>query len=195
MSPPTTCPHCSSPNPPASAFCESCGKALPSPTPTPPRLLLNSELPTTSVGIELTTSELGKKTRRAANTLLVVGIIQLLVGAFLLTIFNQTKRPVPDAMTIIVVQFIVAFLFLALYLWARRSPLPASITGLVLYGTLVTLNVVKAISILNKHPTQNSNNGLGGVGIGWIDILILAFLIQGIGASLKHRRLSNTQPA
>ncbi len=87
-----------------------------------------------------------------------------------------------------VAQLIVAGVFIGLHFWARKSPLPATITGLVVYGTLLTINVVSSVARLSEHPDA-PRTGFGGLGIGWIDIVIIVMLVQGIQAAIKHKKL------
>jgi hypothetical protein len=186
-----TCPHCGASNLGGSAFCESCGKALPAPISTGPRIVAGAALPASAAGHELVTDELRKQVKKASKTLLAVGILQLVCGMSVLGYLSQA-RGVPPAMikVLAVAQLVVAGIFIGLYFWARRSPLPATIAGLVVYVTLVALNVFNALTQIGE--TQRS--GIGGIGIGWLDIVIIAFLAQGIQAALKHKRLTAGNP-
>src|SRR5205085_7720892 len=96
----------------------------------------------------------------------------------------------PEMLKIILIaQFIVGGTFIGLYFWARTAPLPASIVGLVIYITLVVLNVISSISQIRENGGRGTGTGIGGIGIGWLDLLIMAFLAQGIQAGVKHRKL------
>ena len=53
------------------------------------------------------------------------------------------------------------------------------------------INVVSAIS---DFDSGGPRRGIGGIGIGWLDIVIIAFLAQGISAGLKHRKLLESAP-
>src|SRR5687768_9367380 len=78
-----TCPHCGAATPPG-AFCESCGKALPSAVPTTPRVVTGDVLPQSAAGQQMLGEELAKQTKKAAYALLAVGVIQATCGAVLL---------------------------------------------------------------------------------------------------------------
>src|SRR6185369_7857459 len=171
----TECVHCSAPNPIGGAFCESCGKALPSAVPTVPRVLSGDAMPTTSAAAKLLGDELGKQTKSAATTLLVVGIIQIVVGG-VLTAVLMSARPGRTAaqlnLPVVVASTAgIGVIFIGLYFWARRSPLPATIVGLVIYGTLVLLNMVSAASARAQNGAASS--GFGGLGVGCLDIIII----------------------
>jgi hypothetical protein len=70
--------------------------------------------------------------------------------------------------------------------------LPATIVGLILYSTIIVLNVVNTMAAINASG-QAAGNGIGGIGVGWIDILIIVLLVRGIQAALTQRRLLNSQ--
>jgi hypothetical protein len=134
--------------------------------------------------------ELGKQTKSAATTLLVVGIIQIVVGGVLIGLLLSIKRPSAAVNLPVVVASTIGLgvIFIGLHVWARWSPLPATIVGLVIYSTLVLLNMISSIGRMSSTGTRGS--GIGGLGIGWLDIVIIAILCRGIGAALKSRKLS-----
>ncbi len=183
----TTCPHCGASNAVGAAFCESCGKALPSVMPTGPRIISGDAMPQSAAGQKLMGDQLTKQTRRAANTLLVVGLLQLTCGGIAAVALSKLPGSQPEMLTILLAaQLVVGVGFVGLYFWARRSPLPASIVGLVVYCTLVALNVISALGNLSSGTPRS---GIGGLGIGWLDIVIIVFLAQGIDAGMKHKRM------
>src|SRR5262249_11751498 len=148
----------------------------------------------TTAASKLMGEELTRQTKSSGTALLVVSIIQMVVsGVIFMVLMNsprfrmgQVNMPILVAST-----FGVALIFLALYFWSRRSPLPAITVGLVVYGTLVVLNVVISLSsIANNGPR---GTGIGGCGIGWLDIVILAILGRGISAALQQRKLSSME--
>lgn len=189
------CPHCSAQNPAGVAFCESCGKAMPRGMPGGPRVLAADEVPTSSAATKLVGDELNTQTKSAANALLIVGIIQIVVGgvvtALLVAASNRSSAVRLNLPLLLATTIGIGLIFIGLYFWARRSPLPATVVGLVIYGTLVAINVVSAIS--NMSERGPGGNGIGGLGIGWLDIVIIAILARGIGAALRQRRLLAAQ--
>ena len=187
------CPHCGAANVTTAAFCEACGKALPSMTQAGPRVVSAEALPQSALGQRLVGDELVKQQKKATTALLAVAIIQTVVGPIILTILSQSQRqPTTIPPIIWVVQFGVAAIFWVLWFWSRKSPLPATIVGLILYVTLVVLNVIAAVGDLAADP-EAPRRGLGGVGIGILDIIIIVILAQAIGAGVKHKRLMQTE--
>lgn len=85
---------------------------------------------------------------------------------------------------LVAAQVSVAVLFWGLWFWSRSAPLPASIVALVVYATLVVLNVVTAMKQLATDPEHSR-----GLGVGIIDIIIIVVLARAIAAGLKHKRL------
>jgi hypothetical protein len=175
------------------AFCEACGKALPTAAPTGPRVVSADAMPESAGGKRLVTDELVKQQKRASTALLVVGIIQFTCGAILLGILSQAPAAKGQVKPIVwILQFGVGTIFLVLWAWSRKSPLPATIVGLILYVTLVAVNVVTSVSSMSTNPDQ-PRTGFGGLGIGFLDIIIIAILAQAIGAGLKYKRLLESQ--
>src|SRR5688500_2844048 len=186
-----SCPHCGASNPVGAAFCESCGKALPAAVSSGPRVVPADALPQTAVGHRMVGVELAKQQKKASPALLIVGIIQITCGAIALVALSKAA---PGAIPpiVFVIQLAVAATFFGLYFWSRRSPLPATIVGLILYVTLVVINVVSSISELSQNP-DGPRTGFGGLGIGLIDIIIIVILAQAISAGLKYKRMLEAQ--
>ena len=163
------CPHCGAINVGGDAFCRSCGKALPMPT-SGPRVYTGDNLPQSQQGQALLGEDLKKQIRRVTITLLVVGILQLTCGMILAVTFSQLDPASSGSMAIsMVAQLIIGVGFLGLSFWSRFAPLPAAITGLVIYITLVALNVVMSVAQLARGQA-------GGIGIGCLDIVVIAVL-------------------
>jgi hypothetical protein len=183
------CPHCAVANPFGSAFCESCGKALPQGTSQGPRIITRTEFAGTAAGQRLQGDELQKQARKASGALLAVAIIQTVVCAILIALASSRGRiDVFLRSPIFMALAVIAAIFWGLYIWARKQPLPAAIVGLVLYVTLVAVNVITSVSQLAADPGAH-HSGFGGVGIGWLDIVIIAVLGRAIAAATRYRKL------
>jgi hypothetical protein len=174
------CPHCGAPNPPTGTFCQSCGKALPSAVPSGPRITSGEGFAGTGVGRTLQAAELEKQSKKAAGALLAVAIIQAAFGA--LMVFVLLPKNVPDQTRNIVMVsvFGIAAVFFALYFWARRQPLPASIVGLVLF---VTMHLLDAIA----DPTALARGLI-------MKVIVIAILVNAIKAGIKYRELKRQAP-
>ena len=188
--PSTTCPHCGVANPGGAAFCESCGKALPSLAATGPRIVAGNQFATSTVGRELQADELHKTAKKASGALLAVAIIQTIIGPVVLFALAGARSGSPEFMAAIVIQLVIAAVFWGLWIWSRFQPLPAAIVGLVLYGTLVAINVITNVSAMAQNGGERrAGGGIGGLGIGWLDIVIMAVLARAISAGAQHRKL------
>jgi hypothetical protein len=191
------CPHCSAENAAIAQFCESCGKALPSLTTSGPRVVDGASFATTAAGQKLQSDELHKQAKKAAGALLTVAIIQTIICGVLVLVANSNNRL--NVMTQNAAFLGIAggaVIFWALFFWARRQPLPAAIVGLVLYATLVMINVVVSINTASQNADHMPHGGgFGGIGIGWLDIIILAVLGQAISAGSKYRKMMQTNVA
>lgn len=181
------CPHCGAENEGGAAFCESCGKALPRAA-TSPRVVGGDAVATSAAGQRLVSSELEATTKRAATALMWVAILQTVLGPVVLMVQkSQAEKNAPPGMVYevqpiaYVIIFGIAAAFWGLFFWARRSPLPAAIVGLILF---VTLHLVDAVA----DPTTLMR--------GWLmKIIVIAILSKAISAGLKHRRLLEGNPA
>jgi hypothetical protein len=155
--------------------------ALPSAVATGPRVLGAKDVASTAAGFEVQTAELQKTTKKAANTLLVVAIMQALFGLVVYGINQQAiSRGQINGPLLLGSLFGVAVLFLGLYFWARSSPFPAAIVGLVVYASLWALDVIVAIG---SGHVQTAFNGI------IIKILIVVALTNAVKAGVRHREL------
>jgi hypothetical protein len=151
-------------------------------------------LPVGLIARGLVSHDLHKTINRAAYTLLGVGIVLVLVGGLAWGALSRLpSTPEREVMWMGgVVVLIVGALFLCLFSWAWKSPLAPSIIGVVLYGTLVALKVRG--SIVNGSIGK-PGNGIGGSGVGWLDVLVIALLVQGIQAAVRFNRMRGRQRA
>lgn len=172
------CPHCGVSNPAGSAFCEACGKALPT-TSTGPTVATAGSM--TSAGRQLVGDDLRKTMKKAFTALMIVAVLQTFFGPVLLMVQkSKMERENPDMVYTIepwayAVVFGIALLFWVLALWARRNPLPAAITGLVVF---VTLHVIEAVA----DPTSIVKGFL-------MKIIVVVMLVAAIKAGIQHRKL------
>lgn len=173
------CPHCSAMNGLDSSFCESCGKALPTQEPAGPRIVTGADMATTEAGQELQSRELAKQARKAAGALLAVAILQAIFGTIILFGMGAFADDAPDNginAAVIGSVYGIAVVFFALYLWARKSPLPAAIVGLVVFVSLHSFEAV-------VDPTSL---GRGII----VKIIIIVVLVKAIQAGIQYRKLS-----
>lgn len=175
------CPHCGATNPTGSSFCGKCGKAVPSGS-GGPRIVEGKNLASSGVGKHLQSEELHKKAKKASVALLVVAILSTLATALLLFVTGELRK-VPDgevlANVLITSQAIVAVAYWGLWYWSRTNPLPAAIVGLVIYLSLMVVNVIAA-------GPETIFSGL------LIKIIIIAMLVNAIQAGIQHRRLQDS---
>lgn len=188
-SPQLVCPHCQATNKFGSQFCESCGKALPLAS-GGPRVVSASSMPTTAAGAQALSEQLLKTTKRARNTLFAVGAIAMLLGTVLAVVTSKAPGADPGTLPIMIgIQVAIGAIFFGLGFWANKAPLPASVVGLVLYATLLGINIVSTMQAVAEAGPDARGGGIAGLGIGWLDILIVIFLARGIQAGIEHRKL------
>lgn len=168
------CPHCQAQSAPGD-FCESCGMALPGPAQAP-RIIADSALAGTAAGAVLQSQALGKQVKKAAQALLVVAVIQSL-GAIVFTLMMSHAPAARQAQSLpgLVVLYVIASLFWALYIWACWQPLPAAITGIIFF---VSLHLLDAMI----NPASLASGII-------IKVMVIAMFIKAIDAGLKCRKL------
>jgi hypothetical protein len=175
MSETKTCPHCQAENALDASFCAQCGKALPEAHPTGPRITRGKGVATTATGRGLQSDQLEKKAKSAATALFVAAGLQVL-GAVILAALMSSESLVGSEgrgmlLPIVVACGVLAMLFAGLGIWARRDPLPAAIVGLVLFVSLMVLNL------------------LTGAGVSLVQIIIAVVLGKAVAAGVQHRRI------
>lgn len=174
------CPHCGADNPLNAAFCTTCGKALPDQAAgAGPRIVEGDAVAGTSAGRSLQEEELRKQAKRAAGALLAVAILQWVFGAILLFAGQAASGRLGGGVELNPIVYAVVFgigvIFFVLFLWARRNPLPAAITGLVLFVSVHLLDAVADPSALVRGII--------------VKIIIVVVLARAIAAGVRHRKL------
>lgn len=171
------CPHCGANNEGDAAFCAHCGQAVPTGESSGPRFVDDGVLPTTDAGHALKTEQLAKQTKKAAGALLAVGILQLVFGTCILAMGKQMFANVEPGQLVMVLASVygMGVLYFGLFFWARRSPFPAAIVGLVIYVTMVLLDVL-------ADPTSIWRGII-------VKIIIILVLARAISAGAEHRKL------
>lgn len=161
-----------------------CGKALPTARTGPRVVDAIAGRAVSQAGRDVQHEELKKQTKQAFGALLAVAILTTL-GAFVIWALGGAM-PGPDrqgaerldsvALAItVVITLGIAGAFFGLAFWARKNPLPASIVGLCLYGTIILVNAVLAPESLVQGII--------------VKIIVIAALVKAIQAGTKHRQL------
>jgi drug/metabolite transporter (DMT)-like permease len=179
------CPHCGDQNSSGGAFCQSCGKALPSAIPQGPRVVGGKEFASTSAGQKLQAEELHKQASRASRTFLYIGTILTILGIFFLYVSmsvppgRQVQSPY-----IYWVYLFGGVLFLGVGFWARINPLPATIVGFVAYLAATGFYILRDVQTGHTEV----------IGQTLIIRLIVAFaLLKAVGAGIRYRKLMEAQ--
>lgn len=113
-----------------------------------------------------------KKRVKSAQTILFVAAGLMVLGGLIL---GGLTGSTPDLIS----NLLLAGIFVGLGFWARSSPLTASVTGLVIYVTVVILSIVMW--------AMGGGNGRPPLGI--MTIVIIVTLAKGIGGALKAQKI------
>ncbi len=173
-----TCPHCSTPVSVVDAFCVSCGMALHDPNFSGPRLLKAGEVATTSAGMAVQILEIERLCRAASNSLIAVAFLTML-WTLLLMGFAASAVGMVSAAIYATMAGGIAILFLGLGLWARRSPLPASIVGLVAFMSLWAMEIA-------SDPYSIWSGII-------IRVIVIAVLVRGVHAGILANRIAGAR--
>lgn len=184
------CPHCNASALAVNAFCTACGKAMPDPLRPRPRVVDEKAFAASGAGRVLQAESLDRQARSAGRIMawlggihLLVAVIALGIGLLALSASATDPRAQQSAPLLIgmgVVVGIIAVVFIGLSFWARSAPLPAAITGLVIYVTLTVLDLLIAI---DSEPEGFSGRGLV------IRFVVIGCLAKAVSAGVKHRAL------
>lgn len=185
------CPHCAAAGSIVNTYCEACGKALPWQLPKTPQVVARNAMPQTPAGRRLVEGELASTARASSYGLLVAGIIRGVIGTIIILVVVNSSRvriPALQVQLAILSTAGTGAILIGLYIWSRRSPLAANVTGLVVYGTVVALTVT--FTAIEAARAGNRGETMNPLGISWLDIVVLVLLVQGISASLRARKMA-----
>jgi hypothetical protein len=174
-----SCPHCGAQNYAASPMCHACGNALPASVAGGPRILTGDVMPGSTAGAKMQGDDYRKKSRKATNTLLVVAILNLAVGALFFFVMNNRSvaNLDQDAMLLLAGgSMVFGAIFFGLYFWARTSPFIPSLIGLIIYS-------LATIAMVGMNASSGRSN------VPWLNIAIIIFLAQGMSAAKKYENL------
>ena len=173
----TSCPHCNAECLENSQFCQSCGKAVQAISSVPKIFDDTKDIAQTVVGKKIQGMTLEKTMTSAKRCLFAVGILQLIAGGIFYAGLRVAEEEAvrQELLSMLIGVGLIGILYIVLGFWAKRSPLPASIVGLVLYISLLVFDGVSDPASLAR---------------GWImKIIVLMVLIKGIKAGIQYRKL------
>lgn len=181
--PASICPHCSAPNANPGKFCASCGRALPSPVKVAPRVISGKAkvFAQSEAGQAMQIDELAKQAKSASQILIVLGALSCTFG-LLLTLVGlaadsnpREGEPTPQFTIVGITLLVFSAIYFSLGAWAKSSPLPATITGLVLYTSFAVVDLISA-------PVAATPSLV-------VKVIIIAALARSVSAGVKHREL------
>jgi hypothetical protein len=125
-------------------------------------------------------------TRSAATILLLLALVSLAagLGRYGLEVTSDFVSP-PEkigALGGLVVQLAVSAVFFACCAWAKRAPVPAVALGFLVW-------VLAQIGATFASPISALPIGISGFVIAFLRLLIFLFLVRGLAAAIRGRRL------
>jgi hypothetical protein len=138
----------------------------------------------TWAGRVLQAKEFLRQARYNCLVLLILAIFQVTAGGCILAgavaLPHVGHQPASSAANAVSV-FVLSAVFVGLYLWSRRSPLAAALTGLIIYVTVAALNLLflLALGMLCALPFAAGIIGL-----------IIWLLVRALQAGARYNRLT-----
>ena len=120
-----------------------------------------------------------QKIRTGRGWILAVAILNTLVGAFW-TFAGTTveEGSGKDALLMLgIASIVIGFIFLACWLWAKRSPFPAALTALLIYIALLAAEII-------AEPSTAANGIL-------LKLLFLIGLSSAVQSAYRLKQLQN----
>ena len=112
---------------------------------------------------------------------MAVAVLNFIAAAIVHMLFsngqdvNGMMMPEEMVKAMVVGCIVVGLIYVGLFMWAKKSPFPASVIGLVLFVTLHAVNTM-----------QNPESLMQGI---VIKVIILIALINGVKAGAEYRRI------
>lgn len=113
-----------------------------------------------------------QKQIKGAQNILFVAAGFMVLGALILGALTGSAED-------LVANLVLAGIFVGLGFWAKSKPLAASVTGLVIYATVVILTIV----------VWAMSGGSGRPPIGIMTIVVIITLVKGISGALKAEKI------
>lgn len=110
--------------------------------------------------------------RRTAHILLAISILQAVATVFVGLGFG----PVEPSAGVLVFAVGVSAIFFALHLWARRKPVPAAWTGLLLFVGLHVLDAIADPSAIHRGLV--------------VKLIVMTLLVRAVATSARYERLA-----
>jgi ribosomal protein L37E len=156
------CKCCSEPVHENDQFCQHCGFPLRAPK------LQQEDFIYQRSYQKMYANKLQQKAGKAAITFYIIAGLTFIVG--LVYFFRHLQSD--DSSVVLILDTIIAIIFLCLGVWSNKKPVPAIICGLVLYGLLLILQVISGV--------------FSGI---IIQILVIAGLLRALTSALEAERI------
>ncbi|MCC6969116.1 MAG: hypothetical protein IT434_02745 [Phycisphaerales bacterium] len=120
--------------------------------------------------------KLNAKCRRASSVMLTLGLIEGVAGAGVTAIgYLATSKSTADARIYGPVILAIGLVYLGLWLWARRSPLVASVVGFIVF-----LCIIGTAAVINPSTLTKFNP---------LKTVVLVVLGSAVYEGFQHRRI------
>ncbi len=159
------CMSCSVHVPDTDPFCNSCGYPLKGTE------MEQQTFITTRTNKAIDLEEFNKKIKQASFALYYIAGSTVIMGF----IFSSTTHDPSEKKALLIINFILAIIYVCLGVWSKKKPLAAIISGFSLY---IIILLIKAFT----HPMSI----FSGI---FIKILFIGYFIKGIKSALEIEKL------
>lgn len=182
------CPHCDAKVSASQNYCEQCGNAVRAPINEIRITRSDSDPAKTSIGAVYQAEGLRSEAVAACN---VYGVLAILVavGLALLLLVGQSRATDSQSPGLMLQLGVVLTMYVGIWWWSRRSPLPASIVGLIFFSSLVLVQFVQLIPLFAMISGPLLIALIVRFGI---QALIIGYMIRAVKRSLKAREAMKT---
>lgn len=112
-------------------------------------------------------NEVKREVRRGKNTLIVLGVLNILIGLFYIFFLEEIAAAV--------IQMILALVYLGLSIWTDKQPFGALLSALILYITLILLMAVLDPATIVQGVV--------------LKVIIIGFLVRGVKSGHEAKNI------
>lgn len=182
------CPHCGVENTAGGSFCKACGKALPSKSPTVPRVVKGNRLSDVRVDAAAPNDPAPKLLKRADGALaMMVFVNGIWLALSVLRLTRHTTHYPEWSWQDLFYSGVMLVTYCGLRIWSRRKLKAACAAGIVvcLLGALLNVPVAISRSAQFTHGTGKT----AGVRMFIADLFLILVLVDGWLCAKKYERL------
>lgn len=149
------------------AFCGACGATVEGAVPALPAKV--------RLGDKYARQVHGGNVKSGRGAILAVAILQAIGGILIYVVLKNQGADDSAALLVSVINFVLSGIFFGLWIWAKSSPLAASVTALVIFLTVHLANAVMDPKTLIQGII--------------VKVIVIVCLVKGIQSAAAYKRM------